>query len=103
MKLYYSRLAGASALFAIAGLIALAPLASGADVLFKFGTNTYSGDPSLSTNFLHITALFRDVSTGHVRMTLSAPGLTNNENIDKLYFNLNPADNPKNLVISNFT
>src|SRR5205085_10256719 len=71
-------------------------------VLFKFGTNNYSGDPSLSTNFPHITALFQDVSTGHVRLTLSAPGLTNNENIDKLYFNLNPADNPKKLVVSNF-
>jgi len=82
---------------------AATPLIGRANVLYNLGTNVFSGDGSLATNAVHITALFEDVSTGHVRLTLSAPGLTNNENIDKLYFNLNSADNPTSLIFSNFS
>jgi len=102
MKLLYLP-RGIACIASASAVIFAIPFASNADVLYKFGTNLFSGDPSLATNTTHLTALFQDVSPGHVRLTLSAPGLTNNENIDKLYFNLNPADNPGSLIFSNFT
>jgi len=95
----FSRLFAATTLTAIL----LVPLIGRANVLYTFGTNLFSGDNSLATNAVHLTALFEDTSPGHVRLTLSAPGLTNNENIDKLYFNLNTNDNPTSLIFSNFS
>lgn len=103
MNLYLSHAFRLVAPCMVAAITTFSSQTARADVLFNFGTNNYSGDPSRSTIVPHITALFQDVSTGHVRLTLSAPGLTNNENIDKVYFNLNPAENPSSLVFSNFT
>jgi hypothetical protein len=103
MKSYSSRTRKILASAAVIVFSWLTPLIAPADILYSFGTNLFSGDNSRATNTPHLTALFQDVSTGHVRLTLSAPGLTNNENVDKLYFNLNPADNPTSLIFSNFT
>ena len=87
MKLYISRLLGTAASAAVV-VATLAPLPAGADsLLYRFGTNVFSGDDPTSTNTPYLKALFEDVSPGTVRLTLSAPNLTNNENVGELFFN----------------
>jgi len=101
MKRTFLALAACAALLLIVS-VSFLPVSARAVVLYTFGTNLFSGDSSLSTNIPQLTLLFQDVSPGTVHLTISAPGLTNNENVDKLYININPAYNPNSLILANF-
>src|SRR2546427_1645679 len=102
LKRFFSPLQRMAAAFFLAA--ALAPLPAGAaSLLYQFGTNVLSGDSPTSTNTPYLKALFEDVAPGTVRLTLSAPNLTNNENVGDLFFNLNPAKDPTSLSFANFT
>src|SRR6266516_1908046 len=103
MKMYLSRYFGAAASAAVV-VAMLAPLPAGADsMLYQFGTNVFSGSSPTSTNTPYVKALFEDVSPGTVRLTFSAPHLTNNENVGELYLNLNPTKNLSSLYFTNFS
>src|SRR2546425_7829223 len=101
MKRTFSRVLGIGGSIAVATAV-LAPLPAGADsLLYKFGTNVFSGDGPTSTNTPYLKALFEDVAPGTVRLTLSAPNLTNNKNVGEFFFNLNPAKDPTSLSFGN--
>src|SRR5207248_2959424 len=57
----------------------------------------FNGAAPASTNKPWVQAMFEDIAPGKVRLTLSTPNLVQNESVDKLYLNLNPAFIPGNL------
>src|SRR5512133_1714244 len=82
-------------------LLALATPASvqAAGILYNFGV-PYSGSPPNSTDQPWVSAEFTDIAPGTVRLTLSAQHLTDKENLDLLYFNLNSVLTPTSLTFS---
>lgn len=71
-----------------ATLLAPSVLRAG-DFIYQFG-EAFSGSTPVSTNPPWAIALFEDIAPGRVRLTVSNLTLTGAENIDELYFNLNP-------------
>jgi len=70
-------------------------ISSAADYIYRFDT-TFSGtSPSSSGPWLD--ALFHDVASGTVSLTISNNGLTGTEYVSGLYFNLNPNLDPTSL------
>jgi hypothetical protein len=84
---------------ALAGAIAAAALPAHADTVTLNFQSIFSGSaPAGSGPWL--TATFTDVSAGTVLLTVNASGLTANESVGELYFNLNPASSASMLVFS---
>ena len=84
-------------LWAAAALVPVSAPAS--SFLYNMG-DVYSGTEPTPATGPWTQALFEDVAPGEVRLTLSNPNLTGNENVDEWYFNLNPSLNPANLVFT---
>ncbi len=85
---------------AMLGII-LAP-SSHADVIdFNFDALFSASGTPVSTNTPWVRAEFTDISPGTVQLTFTSLSLSNNENVDELYLNLDPSLNPNSLVFSN--
>src|SRR5438105_3245683 len=87
------------ALLLVLGFLIAHSTAIAADYQYLFN-QTFSGTPPASSNHLWMDAVFRDLTTGTVQLTVSNLNLTGTENVDELYLNLNPAFDPTKL---NFT
>jgi hypothetical protein len=90
---------GRTGLFVVAGLLVGASAVQASELAFDF-SNVFNGPPigpAVAANSMAVEAVFEDVSPGAVRLTVSNLNLTANENVAKLYFNLNPNLNPAEL------
>lgn len=91
---------GAARAFAVAlclsCLMALKITAVAGDFIYEFN-DAYSGAIPASPLRPWVEAMFQTVTPGTVRLTITNLHLTGSENVDQLYFNLNPADQPSKL------
>ena len=63
-------------------------------------SSIFSGSAPLSSERPWVQATFTDVASGRVELVIIAPRLTGAENVESLYFNLDPALNPTQLTFS---
>jgi hypothetical protein len=73
----------------LAGLL-LPATSHGAAFIYNLG-EVFSGDTPSTIGQPWVTALFEDVAPGQVRLTVANTALVGKENLDAIYFNLNPA------------
>ncbi len=62
--------------------------------------HAFSGATPASTNLPWVDAVFQDVAPGRVQLTVTNLNLVGGENVDQLYFNLNPNHDASSLVFS---
>jgi hypothetical protein len=62
----------------------------GADFCLRFD-NFYGGAPPASTALPWMEATFKTITPGRVSLSISNLHLVGNENVDQVYFNINPA------------
>jgi hypothetical protein len=78
-------------MLAALGLLGGIPAGSmGADFCLQFD-NFYGGAPPASTTLPWMDATFKTIAPGRVSLSLSNINLVGNENVDQVYFNINPA------------
>ncbi len=85
---------GIAASIILAGLLPFS--ARSAAINFNFG-QVFTGSGPVSPIQPWVQATFADVTPGTVLLTVTNPNLTGYENVDELYFNLNPIYSPNDL------